>query len=73
MKAIRILACAVCVTLLFALPVSAKTVIIDTESGESAEELMSLEAPKSLSEVVSTGAGTALEVGGKSAILMELS
>ncbi|MBQ7038323.1 MAG: D-alanyl-D-alanine carboxypeptidase [Clostridia bacterium] len=34
---------------------------------------MSLEVPKSLSEVVSTAAGTALEVGGKSAVLMELS
>ncbi len=73
MKGIRILACILCVTLLFSTSVSAKTVIIDTESGESAEELMSLEAPKSLSEVVSTAAGTALEVGGKSAVLMELS
>lgn len=73
MKFVRILACAVCVALILALPVSAKTIIIDTESGESAEELMSSEAPKGLSEVVSTAAGTVLEVGGKSAILMELS
>lgn len=73
MKCIRILTCAVCAVLLLTTSVAAKTVIIDTESGESAESLMSLKAPKSLSEVVSTAAGTALEVGGKSAILMELS
>lgn len=73
MKSIRIIACALCAALLVTVPVAAKSVIIDTESGESAEELMSLEAPKSLSEVVSTAAGTALEVGGKSAVLMELS
>ncbi len=73
MKFIRVLACALCITLLFTIPVAAKAIIIDTESGESAEELMSLEIPKSLSEVVSTAAGTALEVGGKSAILMEQS
>ncbi len=73
MKLIRILAGALCAALLLTMPVAAKTVIIDTESGETAEQLMSLEAPKSLSEVVSTAAGTALEVGGKSAVLMELS
>ncbi len=73
MKAIRILACAVCVVLLCTMSVMAKTVIIDTESGETAEQLMSLDTPKSFSGVVSTAAGTALEVGGKSAVLMELS
>ncbi len=73
MKPISILAGVTCATLLLVMPVTAKTVIIDMESGETAEELMSLEAPKSLGEVVSTAAGTALEVGGKSAILMELS
>lgn len=73
MKPIRILAGAACAALLMVMPVSAKTVIIDTESGETAQQLMSLEAPNVLSEVVSTAAGTALEVGGKSAVLMELS
>lgn len=73
MKYMRILAGITCAALLLTMPVAAKTVIIDTESGETAEQLTSLEAPKSLSEVVSTAAGTVLEVGGKSAILMELS
>jgi len=73
MKLIRILACALCATLLVTIPVTAKTVIVDTESGETAEELMSLEAPKGLSEIVSTAAGSSPEVGGKSAVLMELS
>ncbi len=73
MKRIRLLAAVTCAALLLSMPVSAKTVIIDTESGETAAELMALKPPRVLSEVVSTAAGTALEVGGKSAVLMELS
>lgn len=73
MKRMRIIAAVACAALLLTLPVSAKTVMIDTESGETADELMSLTPPKVLSEVVSTAAGATLEVGGKSAVLMELS
>ena len=73
MKRIRILAGILSAVWLLTTPVAAKTVIIDTESGESVEELMSLDTPRVFSETVQTAAGTALEVGGKSAILMELS
>ncbi len=55
--------------------VSASTIIIDTESGETAEELMSLKAPPSLSEDLAeetVADGSSLNIGGKSAVLMDL-
>lgn len=73
MKSIRLIAAVGCAALLLGMPVSAKTVFYETESGETAQEVMSMDVPKSLDEAVSAVAGTALEVGGKSAVLMELS
>lgn len=73
MRPMRITAIVLCIAMLLTMPVAAKTVIIDTESGESAADLMSLEVPRVFSETVSTAAGTAVEIGGKSAVLMELS
>lgn len=65
-----------CVLLLaVSLPVEAATVMIDTESGETAEELMALKAPICLTEdfsVPTASAGSAMEIGGKSAVLMDL-
>ncbi|MBR2338709.1 MAG: D-alanyl-D-alanine carboxypeptidase [Clostridia bacterium] len=58
------------------MPTSAAVIIIDTESGETAAELMALKAPSALSEEVTVPTittGSALEVGGKSAVLMDLS
>ena len=62
--------------LLLSMPTSAAVIIIDTESGETAAELMALKAPSALSEEVTVPTittGSALEVGGKSAVLMDLS
>ncbi len=73
MKPIRLLAIVACAALLLTVPVAAKTVIVDTESGESVEALTSMEIPRVFSETIPTAAGTALTVGGKSAVLMELS
>ena len=73
MKSMRLIAAATCAALLLGMPVSAKTVFYETESGETAQEVMSMDVPKSLDEAVSAVAGAALEVGGKSAVLMELS
>ncbi len=66
---------ACCLALLWTVSVSARVVIIDTESGESAQELMSLKAPETLSEdwaVPTVQDGSSLNVGGKSAVLMDL-
>lgn len=63
-----------CLLLVLSYPVGATTVIVDIESGESAAELMALETPSVFDEalpVVNTS--SALEIGGKSAVLMELS
>lgn len=70
----KIVAGVVCGALMFGtVTVSARTVIVDTESGESAEQLMALQAPASLGgkgeEIVSA---SAMEIGGKSAVLMDL-
>ncbi len=73
MKPMRMIAVTASLAVCLAMPVSAKTMIVDTESGETAAELMSLTPPKSLGETVSTSTGGKLEVGGKSAVLMELS
>ena len=64
-----------CLLLVLTTTVSASVVIIDTESGETAEELLSFEAPPSLSvkeeqEVIADA--TALNIGGKSAVLMDI-
>lgn len=57
-----------CVLLGALLPVSAKTMIVDTESGETVAELLS-----DFEDTVAVDTSTALQVGGKSAVLMELS
>ncbi len=70
---VAVLLCAVLFTV--SLPVGAVTILIDTESGETAEELMALKVPVSLTEELSIptiSTGSAMEIGGKSAILMDL-
>lgn len=54
-----------------AVPVSAPAVMIDTESGETAQQLMAVELTKAESEAVAASAS--LEIGGKAAVLMDLS
>ena len=64
---------ALCVALMIgmsALPVSAATIIVDTESGETAEELMSLTLTDEWQQETKSAAATP-EVGGRSAVLME--
>lgn len=55
--------------------VGAATVIIDVESGETAEQLMALQAPQNLINDISVptmSTGASMEIGGKSAVLMDL-
>lgn len=61
---------------LYPLHGTAAAIIIDSESGETADDLMSLKAPQVLSEELAEETiadGSALQIGGKSALLMDLS
>ncbi len=70
----RVLCGVLCLVLLMSYPVGAASVIVDIESGESAAELMALETPSVFDEALPVGnTASALEIGGKSAILMEQS
>ncbi len=53
--------------------VNAGTIVLDTESGESAQALMTLTTPSVFEEDIPVAStASSLEVGGKSALLMEL-
>lgn len=70
-----ILVLVLCSVMMAATPARAATVIIDVESGETVEELTMTAAPDCLSEdtVIPTVSNpSALEIGGKSAVLMDL-
>ncbi len=55
------------------MPVNAATWIMDTEAGESVQEFLTLETPEMLDDALPVAATpAALEVGGKSAILMDI-
>ncbi len=65
-----------CVLLVCPVNGMAATVIIDTESGETADQLMALKAPTVLSDdwaQETLADGSALQIGGRSALLMDLS
>ncbi len=71
----RVVAAVCSLILMCSVSVSAKVVIVDTESGESAEQLMSLTAPETLSEdwaIPTINDGSTLNIGGKSAVLMDI-
>ncbi len=69
----RLLALILCGTLLLANPVGAATIITDTESGDTAAELMALTTPAVFEEALPVATTpSALEIGGKSAVLMDL-
>ncbi|HBT65703.1 MAG TPA: D-alanyl-D-alanine carboxypeptidase [Ruminococcaceae bacterium] len=76
-KFLSVLVCAAIVGMAFAPSASAQqtgNIIIDVESGETAEELMSEDTPVWASQQVAVPTDAkALDVGGKSAVLMELS
>ncbi len=68
----RWIAATVVAALLFTCSVSAATVIVDTESGESAAELMALQTPSVFDEAIPTVSSSSdLVVGGKSAVLID--
>ena len=73
MKRIRILGMLLCSLWLLTLGANA-ALITDIESGESEEELLSLKAPEVLSDLWAEDVvadGNALQIGGKSAVLMD--
>ncbi len=69
----RVLLLVLCGVLLLTQGVGAQTLIVDTESGETADDLMSLTPPAALEEAVEVGALADKDIGGKSAVLMDLS
>ena len=70
----RVLCLTMCALLLLSYPVGAATVIVDTESGETAAELTALETPPVFEDALPVvNNASSLEIGGKSAILMDLS
>ncbi len=66
----RIIAIVLCAAWLLAMPVGAKVVFYEEESGEAVSELMAWNGI-STEDTLPTAAGTALTVGGKSAVLMD--
>ncbi len=68
----RVLACVMCAVWLLGVPVGAKTIFFEEESGETVETLTSWTDTSMQEESVPTVGGQALEIGGKSAILMDL-
>lgn len=70
----RILAVSLCGMLLLSHSVGAATVMMDTDDGEPLQELLELSTPDIFDETIPTATGTSsLEIGGKSAVLMDLS
>ncbi len=68
----RIIAIMLCFVWLLAVPAQAKVVFYEEESGETASELMAWNGIDT-EDTLPTAAGTALTVGGKSAVLMDFS
>ncbi len=66
----RIIAIVLCAAWLLAMPVGAKVVFFEEESGETLSELMAWNGVND-QDTLPTAAGTALTVGGKSAVLMD--
>lgn len=69
----RAMSVALCAGVLLCQPVSAATLITETESGITAAESMALETPSEFDEALPVAAAaSSLEIGGKSAILMDI-
>lgn len=68
----RAMSVALCAVVLLCQPVSAATLITETESGITAAESMALETPSEFDEALPVAAASSLEIGGKSAILMDI-
>lgn len=66
----RIIAVFLCAVWLFSVPAQAKVILFEEESGETLSELMAWNGIAA-KDTVPTIAGTALTVGGKSAVLMD--
>ena len=66
----RVGICILCIVWAFTIPAQAKAVFFEEESGETAAELMAWNSIPA-EESVQTATGTALTVGGKSAILID--
>lgn len=66
----RIIAIVLCAVWLLAVPAGAKVIFFEEESGETASELMAWNGIDT-KDTLPTAAGTAMTVGGKSAVLMD--
>ncbi len=70
---VKVMAAVLCALSVSVQPIAAATLIVETESGVSAEEMMLLETPSEFDESVPTvGSMSSPDIGGKSAVLMDI-